>query len=79
MLWLFGKLKAYLAAAGAIVLVLTLVFTKGRLAGSAAERTKQQSQARKRTEKFNEIDASRPDLDASLGRLRDRAKGRHRR
>jgi uncharacterized membrane protein YdjX (TVP38/TMEM64 family) len=72
--WLYGKLQAYLAVAGAIIVAIAVAFLKGRKSGKEAVVTSINKQERKVNDQITKVDAQRPDLDASLERLRKRAK-----
>lgn len=74
MTWLYGKLQAYLAVAGAIIVAITVAFLKGRKAGKQDIIVATQKETQKVDQKISKVDAQRPDLDASLSRLRKRAK-----
>jgi hypothetical protein len=76
MSWLWGKLQGYLAIAGALILAVAYAFLRGRASGKSATLDTINTQTHKLDDKFRKIDSSAPDLDASLGRLRDRNKKR---
>ncbi len=69
-----ARLQAYLAIAGAVVLAIGIAFLRGRKA--ATDHIKQQAakQAGKVADAYAKIDTERPDVDASLERLRERAR-----
>ena len=60
---------ALLAGLGAVIAAIVAAYLKGARAGRNAEHIKQVIE---RDNEFDRIDSQRPDLDASLGRLRDR-------
>lgn len=73
-MWLFSKLKAYLAVAGAIVLALGYAFLKGRTAGVQASTSTINRETQKVNAEFQKIDSKRPDFDRSITNLRNRAR-----
>lgn len=76
--WLWARIAPYALGLGAFLAVLGSVFLKGRKAGKVAVAEQIRKQNEKLETKFDEIDNRRPDLDASLERLRDRARRRPR-
>ena len=72
--WLWARIAPYALGLGAFLAVLGTVFLRGRNAGTAALTEQIRKHNEKLETKFDEIDNRRPDLDASLERLRDRAR-----
>jgi hypothetical protein len=74
MTWLYGKLQSYLAVAGAVIVALAYVFLKGRAEGVHASEAAINKETQEANEKFQQIDAQRPDFDGAVSKLRDRSK-----
>lgn len=66
---IYGVIAGMLAVAAAFV----AVFLRGEKAGRQNVEIKQAKKNNEIQQKFNEIDAKRPDLDAAIDRLRNRA------
>lgn len=71
--WLGSKLLWVGGLALAILTAVATVWSRGRDAGSTAEKLKQQDARDALQKHYDEIDRSSRDFDGALGRLRDRA------
>lgn len=75
---LLSPFKKYLAIFGVIATVIATVlgavFLKGRSAGKAAEREKQEAAVKKVEQRWDATDRAPLDFDDAVGRLRDRAR-----
>lgn len=73
MIWLLNKFKGYLAIAGAAIAAIGYIYLRGRSAGKADAIEAVRKETDKVKEKWDEIDAREPDLDAALDGLRKRS------
>lgn len=73
---LWARLSGYVIGLGAILVVIGTVFLKGRASGQRAAADRIAKQNAKLQRKFDEIDRTPPDLDASIERLSKRAQRR---
>lgn len=73
MTWLLGKLKVYLAAAGAVLVALLYAYSRGKTSGVRDAHVQTQKQTEKVREEHDKIDAQRPDFDGAVSRLRKRS------
>ncbi|MGV1835214.1 hypothetical protein ACQZ6C_10670 [Rhizobium rhizogenes] len=74
MTWLYGKLQAYLAVAGAIIVAVAYAFLKGRAAGVQSSVSSINKETQQANAKFQKIDSQPPDFDGAISRLRERSK-----
>lgn len=68
-----ARLLGALAVIAAIIAAIAKIFYDGKKAGRNEVINETNAKTMDLTDKFDEIAASRPDLDASLGRLRARS------
>lgn len=70
---LWGRAQVYLAIAGGVVLAIAYAFLKGRASGAQSSTDSIARETQKVNEKFQQIDATSPDFDGSISRLRQRS------
>lgn len=67
-----NKVKAFLAAAGALIVAVFVAFMKGRKSGKETASASIQKETQKVEQKFQKIDAAPTDFDGAIGNLRRR-------
>lgn len=77
-MWLWSlipsKVKAFLAAAGTVIVALLFAFLKGKRAGKDAAAISTQRETQKINDRFHEIDNKPIDFGSAVERLRERSK-----
>lgn len=71
--YLTSKLTRWLAILGVILAAVGTAFLRGRSSGKASGTIALQKKTQKTNEKFQRIDAAKPDFDGAIGKLRNRA------
>jgi hypothetical protein len=73
MIWLWAKLKGYLALAGLIIVALATAYIKGRKGGAAGAHAEAAKQTNRIQKQFDKIDAQKPDFGKAIENLRKRS------